>query len=148
MEYKVETIFKITGSLCITVYILGLLSNLVNINYTHRAIKLTFALFLITNVFVPLQNIRFDFSDFKINEETNHINSAEKILDAASNSIEQDIKSKLDANNVTYSDIEVHINNQEDGVYLDYIKIAGANTDSHSYIRRLLENEGPIIFED
>ena len=148
MGYKMEIIFKITGSLCITVYILGLLSNLVNINYTHRAIKLTFALFLITNVFLPLKNTTIDFTDLKLNEEVNTVDLSDKIIDAATDSMEKNLKSILDTNNVTYSDLSVHINNQEDGVYVDYIRVYGADTENYSYIRSLLKNEGQVIFGD
>ncbi len=141
-----EIVFKIVGSLCTTAYILGLLCNIVNFNYTQKAIRLTFALFLITNVFTPLN--KFDFNISELNIPIEEYNAESYVLENAAAIIEEKIYAQLDSKDIDYSDIDVHINKEIDKVYVEYIKIAGVSVDNYHYIENILKNEGKVIFED
>ncbi len=143
-----EFLFKIIGSLCITAYILGLLANMVNVNYTQKAIRLTFALFLITNIFVPLKSIDFAVWNFDIDNNTDTVNAQEYVIYQASEVLKEKIKTELNSQNIAYSDVYVHINEETDGIYVDYIKITGTDVDEQKYIADIFENEGKIIFGD
>ena len=140
-----ETIFKIIGSLCTIAYILGVLSDVLNIDYTQKAVRLTFALFLVTNVFIPLDKIDLNLLEFNI--PIKESNADIYVLQNAEQIIEKRISSQLDIKDIDYSDVDVHINKETDKVYIDYIKIYGASGETYQYIENMFE-EGTIIFED
>ena len=140
-----ETIFKIIGSLCTIAYILGVLSDVLNIDYTQKAVRLTFALFLVTNVFIPLDKIDLNLLEFNI--PIKESNADIYVLQNAEQIIEKRISSQLDIKDIDYSDVDVHINKETDKVYIDYIKIYGASGETYQYIENMFE-EWTIIFED
>ena len=64
-----NSLFKIAGSICITTYILGLLTNLVDLKYTHKSIRLTFALYFLTAVLIPLKDMEYTMPVVSINKQ-------------------------------------------------------------------------------
>lgn len=141
-----ETIFKIIGSVCITTYILGLLSNLVDMNYTHRAVKLTFALYFLTAVLLPSKEIKFNIPKLDDVTYSTQTDAQEYVFTLASQQMEEDIKQILTSQDIDYSEVYVHINKEGSGTYIDYIKIIGVDEPKHKYVESNLNGYGKIIF--
>lgn len=144
-----DTVFKFTGSLCTTVYILGLLFNLTDISYTQKTIRLTIAVYIIVNILMPLKNLElnFDFTD-SISDSTIEISAEDYVISQAEKNMKQSIISQLNDKNISYSDISVHINKQSNSVYIDNIVFYGISDDDMQIVNQLFENQGTIIFGD
>ena len=141
-----STIYKIVGSICITTYILGLVTNLVDLNYTQKAVKLTFALYFLTVVLIPLKDVDFDFGEMRYEVQLIQSNAEEYIIYSAAQQIENVVEQALDNGKIAYSDVYVHIDEQSEGISLDYIKISGTSESNHSEIRDIIGSQGKIIF--
>ena len=144
-----DTVLKFTGSLCTTVYILGLLFNLTDISYTQKTIRLTIAVYIIVNILMPLKNLElnFDFTD-SISDFTIEISAEDYVISQAERNMKQSIISQLNDKNISYSDISVHINKQSNSVYIDNIVFYGLADNDKQIINQLFENHGTIIFGD
>lgn len=144
-----DTVFKFTGSLCTTVYILGLLFNLTDISYTQKTIRLTIAVYIIVNILMPLKNLElnFDFTD-SISDFTIEISAEDYVISQAERNMKQSIISQLNDKNISYSDISVHINKQSNSVYVDNIVFYGLADNDKQIVNQLFENHGTIIFGD
>lgn len=144
-----DTVFKFTGSLCTTVYILGLLFNLTDISYTQKTIRLTIAVYIIVNILMPLKNLElnFDFTD-SISDSTIEISAEDYVISQAEKNMKQSIISQLNDKNISYSDISVHINKQSNSVYIDNIVFYGLADNDKQIVNQLFENQGTIIFGD
>ena len=141
-----NTVYKIVGSICITTYVLGLVTNLVDLNYTQKAVKLTFALYFLTVVLIPLKDIDVNFDEIKYATQNVQNNAEDYVIHSSEQRLENCVKQILDKENISYSDVNVHINEQSDGIYLDYIKIYGVNEKSRAKVEDILELQGEIIF--
>ena len=141
-----SAIYKIVGSICITTYILGLVANLVDLNYTQKAVKLVFTLYFLMVILIPLKDVDFDIGEMIYEIQNVQTNSENYIISSTIQRIENDVKQALDKENISYSDVYVHIDKQSDGIYLDYIKICGANEGNYSDIRNVIGSQGKIIF--
>ena len=141
-----STIYKIVGSICITTYILGLVTNLVDLNYTQKAIKLVFALYFLTVVLVPLKDMDFDFSEIKYETQNVQSDAEDYIVSSAAKRIEDEVKKVLNKENIAYSDVYVHIDEQSAGICLEYIKICGVSGNNHIKVKDMLDYKGKIIF--
>ena len=141
-----SAIYKLVGSICITTYILGLMTNLVDLNYTQKAVKLAFALYFLTVVLIPLKEINIDFGEIKYVTRSVQNDAGNYIISAAAQQIEKDVKNALDKENIAYSDVYVHIDEQSEYISLDYIKISGTDETNHSEIRDMIGSQGKIIF--
>ena len=141
-----DTVFKFTGSLCTTVYILGLLFNLTDISYTQKTIRLTIAVYIIVNILMPLKNLElnFDFTD-SISDSTIEISAEDYVISQAEKNMKQSIISQLNDKNISYSDISVHINKQSNSVYIDNIVFYGLADNDKQIVNQLFENQGTII---
>ena len=144
-----NSIFKITGSLCTMVYILGLLCNLTDITYTQKTIRLTIAVYIIVSVLIPMKNMDFDFK-FSENINLADVNAdiEEYVVLHAETNLRQSIINELDNKKISYSDVLVHINKQSNSVYVDSIEFYGISDNDKHLISQLFENEGKIIYGD
>ena len=139
-------VYKLVGSICITTYILGIVANLVDLNYTQKAVKLVFALYFLTVVLMPLKDVEFDFDEIKYETQNLQTDVTEYIICSASQSIENDVKQALGKENIAYSDVYVHIDEQSAGISLEYIKIYGVSENNHIKVKDMLDSKGKIIF--
>lgn len=141
-----NSLFKIAGSICITTYILGLLTNLVDLNYTHKSIRLTFALYFLTAVLVPLKDIEYKMPTVTYNKQEYQASAHEYIFSNVQQQIESDISDILREENILYTDFQVYIATDSSGTHIEYVQINGAQAEEYQHITSLLNSYGKIIF--
>ena len=147
-----ESIFKIIGTLCLCGYITGLLMNFTTVTYTQKAVRLVCALYIITTVIMPIGTADFDFSAEEFAEKSALQQQAEEyVLSTAEDNMENDIKNLLDVKNISYTQLNVHINKQKDSLAVGSVEIYGINTSDRQKVIQLLENtvsQDKILFGD
>lgn len=148
MECKMELLYKFIGVLCLTGYISGVLSEFIPAEYTRKTIRLTVAIYIISNFFIlfgnsynliKIQNV--DSEDYSIEAENYVIESSEKELEKF---IAQTLKSKK----ISYNRIEVHIHKQSEGLQIDSINIYGVDDTQKNMVKELLSDYGNLLFGD
>ena len=143
-----ELLYKFIGVLCLTGYISGVLSEFIPAEYTRKTIRLTVAIYIISNFFIlfgnsynllKIQNV--DSEDYSIEAENYVIESSEKELGKF---IAQTLKSKK----ISYNRIEVHIHKQSEGLHIDSINIYGVDNTQKNMVKELLSDYGNLLFGD
>lgn len=141
-----NSLFKIAGSICITTYILGLLTNLVDLNYTQKSVKLTFALYFLTAVLIPLKDMEYNLPIVAYMEQEYQSDAYDYIFSNVQMQVENEISNILTAENIAYTDLLVNITTDSSGTYIDCIQINGAREVDYRHIKSLLNGYGKIIF--
>ncbi|MBR5806501.1 MAG: hypothetical protein IKY30_06995 [Oscillospiraceae bacterium] len=143
-----ELLYKFIGVLCLTGYISGVLGEFIPAEYTRKTIRLTVAIYIISNFFIlfgnsynllKIQNV--DSEDYSIEAENYVIESSEKELGKF---IAQTLKSKK----ISYNRIEVHIHKQSEGLHIDSINIYGVDNTQKNMVKELLSDYGNLLFGD
>ena len=143
-----ELLYKFIGVLCLTGYISGVLGEFIPAEYTRKTIRLTVAIYIISNLFIlfgnsynllKIQNV--DSEDYSIEAENYVIESSEKELGKF---IAQTLKSKK----ISYNRIEVHIYKQSEGLQIDSINIYGVDNTQKNMVKELLSDYGNLLFGD
>lgn len=148
-----ESIFKVIGTLCITAYIVGLVSNMTEVNDTGKAVRLVCVLVILSSFLtkgeieeITYNNIFETYSNVDIQMST-----VEYIMESVKENIENEIKKELDEKNICYTDVFVHIYKQSNKFKIEKIIIYGVNSREKQYaseiINNIAENEN-IIYGD
>ena len=137
--------FRGIGLLCLYGYVTGLILNIIDVSYTGKAIRLVVVLYIISNVITPLKTVELKIDTDIFPAENKVADESERyILTETAKKIEQIICSRLDEKNISYTTVDVHINEEEDGFNISDITIYGASTDIMN-IKRFLND---IVSED
>lgn len=142
-----DAITKSIGSLCVLVYISGILFNLTDISSTQKAIRLTVVLYILSAVLSPVKKLDFGFDTKYIVENDIGITQAQNyILNQAEQKLETDISNKLHQKNIAYKSIDVHINKESESISIDCIEIIGVSENDKLETQQVIGNIGPVIF--
>ena len=148
-----NTIFKAIGTLCIIAYITGLVSNMVEINHTQKAIRLVCAIYIISSLFIysPKNEYREIDTTIDYNQSSVQNDTFDYIIQKTEKTVEDDIKKALDENFISYTDVKVHIYKQSEGIDISDITIYGVSDEDQNLALQSIGNvtsEEKIIFGD
>ncbi len=142
------TIFKSIGMLCILVYSMGIMTNLVPDTYTRKAIKLAVSAYIILSVILSFEN----FETVLYQEDTGYYSYTEQAVDyvktEAEEIIEKDISEKLSEKSITYNSVSVHINEESDFLQIDKICVYGVPPERQSSAENIIGLNEKVIFGD
>ncbi len=148
-----NTILKAIGALCIMAYITGLVSNMVEINQTQKAIRLVCTIYIISSLVVRIPNTKY----LEVNNMLNYSNESvsdntfDYIIDKTEKIVENDIEKVLDENFISYTNVNVHIHKQSEGIDISDVTIYGVSDKDQSLVLQIISsvtNEEKIIFGD
>ncbi len=141
-----DNVFSVIGAVCILVYLVGIILNLIKIEHTNKIIQTVLACFLIVNVFSNNLSFNYEeifyFEEFSINDEDLK-NNEEFIIENATNILIENIKTKLKSKNLSYTDVFVHIYKQNDSFIIQEIEIYGSEELHKTEIINTLEDIAP-----
>ncbi len=147
-----DNIYSYIGNLCLVIYIIALLFDLIKIKETNKILQTVLGLVLILNIFYPLNKIdtqsvfnSLEFYSITVNEEEN----TELIIENAKLLIENDIKKTLEEKNISYNDVSLHIHKENGSFLIKEINIYGSDEERKEEILKLLSdivNEDVIFF--
>ncbi len=147
-----QDIYNNIGSLCLAIYIIGLLFNLIKIKHTYKIMQTVLGLILILNILSPFQkfdlNLAIETFDFE-NIEIDNNENIDFIIENAALIIKNDIENILNEKNISYKDVSVHIHKENESFYIKEISIYGSEENKNKQIIELLEeiaSEECIIF--
>ncbi len=147
-----QDIYSNIGSLCLAIYIIGILFNLIKIKHTNKIMQTVLGLVLILNILSPFQKIDLDLiiETFAISEiEMDTQESIDFVIENASLVIKNDIENLFNEKNIAYKDVSVHIYKENENFFIKEISIYGSEDDEKSKIIELLKeivNEECVIF--
>lgn len=148
-----DGIFKAIGTLCIIAYITGLVSNMVEINHTQKAIRLVCAIYIISSLVIynPKNEYREIDTVIYYDETSIQNDTFDYIIQKTEKNIEDDIKKALDKNFISYTGVKVHIYKQSEGIDISDITVYGVSDENQNLALQSIGNitsEEKIIFGD
>ncbi len=120
-----DVLLKSIGMLCTLGYVTGLLINLTPANHTQKAIRLVAVLYILSSVLYPLQSISLDFEYLDTENYDIKTDAQDYVIEQSAYKIKNIILQRLNEKNISYTDIIVHINKQNDGLQISGISLYG-----------------------
>ena len=143
-----ETLQKIIGILCITGYVTGLLSEFIPAAYVNKAIRLTVALYIISNAIIPLNNL-FDIFEISITESVAYSDEVEIfIIENTEKELEKKISQELDNKNISYYDVDVNIHKQSESLQIEKINVYGIADNQKAEAEKVLAYYENVVIGD
>jgi len=143
-----ESLYRTIGLLCITGYITGILSEFIPSGYTRKAIRLTVVIYIITSLFIPLEDFT-GLYNFQYNDTEDYSVYAENyVIEKAAEELERTISRSLTDKNISYNQIDVHIHKQSEGLQIESIYIYGVDNIQKPYVESILASYDNLIFGD
>ncbi|MBQ8603328.1 MAG: hypothetical protein IJ410_00595 [Oscillospiraceae bacterium] len=119
--------FRIAGVLCLCGYVTGILTYFIPINQTEKSVRLVIILYIISVAFNQELNLP-SFSGIDFPDETQISAEADSyVIEMAEENLENTVKERLSEKNISYTELDVHINKQTDKLFIDKIYIYGAD---------------------
>lgn len=122
-----EKITSMVGTLCICIFVTGILYNIGCFKVTEKTIKFVISIYILVITFKAAMDIKLDFSMNSINdismEYQNTEDAKDIIIEQTQLDIENIIKNRLDEKNISYNSISVHILEQSNNITIDKIDI-------------------------
>lgn len=136
------------GVMCISCYVMGLLMNLVQFTYTEKVIKLIIALFIIITVFKPVNSKNISDFEYSFEKEYSSLNldsyqqknTKQMIIEKTQETLAQIAKRRLDEKNISYSDISVHIYEQDGYLEIEKIFVSGCQEKDYQSVNSLFSD--------
>ncbi|MBE6894091.1 MAG: hypothetical protein E7483_00575 [Ruminococcaceae bacterium] len=126
-----EKIANITGVICISVFVMGLLYELGAFEKTSKAIKFVFAIYITATLFNSLgdMDINIQNTDFYNQQYQQDFNIAfqDELIRQTQEELECMIKKRLEEKNIAYNLVTVHILEQNGNLTADEIVIKCKN---------------------
>ncbi len=147
-----EKITSVVGTLCLCIFVTGILYNMGCFKVTEKTIRFVIAIYIIVIIFKTVMDIKFDFAAYNINDITTQYQNTEDakqiIIEQTQMDIENLIKKRLSEKNISYNEVLVHILEQSNNITIDKIEIQCSSEYKNSVencIKDLLSPETVVV---
>ena len=97
-----ELLYKFIGVLCLTGYISGVLSEFIPAEYTRKTIRLTVAIYIISNFFILFGNSYNLLEIQNVDSEDYSIEAENYVIESSENELEKFIAQRLKSKKISY----------------------------------------------
>jgi len=143
-----EKLTNVTGAICIFIIAMGIIGKIGSFTATEKILRFLISVSILIAISESFQKTSFEF-DVIIPEFSNYHNSEttvlkNEIISKTQQELEHIIKNRLDAKNISYKSVSVHILEQNDSITVDKI-IIDCSKNNNTTVREILQD---IINED
>ncbi len=147
-----KSVYSYIGSICLLIYIIGILFNLIKIKHTNKIMQTVLGLVLLLNIISPIYNQEFYIDINSLEVQSMQIDKGENeeyIIENAKLILENEIKEELNQKNIAYNDVTVHIHKENENFLIKEISINGSEEAEKETVIDILSeytNKECIIF--